>query len=89
MDGALYRGNGPEIILVHASMRPPRVAHERHGPLRYLETIRVDGRILGASWATFADQIERQAYAVFEDGDGLGLPPKYTTGEQPPASPAA
>ena len=89
MDVALYRGRGSEIVLVHASMRPPRIAQHRHGPLRYLETVRVDGRVLGASWPSFADQLDRQSDAVFDDGDGLGLLQKSTTGEQSPASPAA
>ena len=84
MEVALYRGRGSDIILVHACMRPPGIAQHRHGPLRYLDTVDVDGQVLGAHWAAFADQIEAQSFAVLEERDGLRLL------RQPPgASPVA
>ena len=73
MDVALYRGRGAEIVLVHASMRPPRSAQENHGPLRYLDTVRIDGSDLADAWPAFAEQIEYHAFAVLDERDALRL----------------
>lgn len=73
MELALYRGRGAEIVLVHASMRPPRCAEQRHGPLRYLDTVNLDGTVFPETWPRLAEQLERQAFAVVDEADGLPL----------------
>lgn len=73
MDVALYRGRGAELVLVHASVRPPISAEQHHGPLRYLETVEVDGHILADAWPAFADQMGTRFYAVLDESDGLRL----------------
>lgn len=73
MDVALYRGRGAEIVMVHATMRPPRRAEHRHGPLRYLDTVNVDGSTLDATCPGFSEQFQRNAYVVVDENDGLRL----------------
>ena len=73
MDVALYRGRGAEIVLVHASMRPPRRAEQCHGPLRFLDTTHVDANILAESWPEFTDHIQRHAFVVLDENDALRL----------------
>ena len=84
MDVALYRGRGADIVLVHASMQPPRAAEQRHGPLRYLDTVRVDGTVLADAWDVFAEQMETRFFALLDERDGLRLL-RHRIGE--PASP--
>lgn len=73
MDVAMYRGRGAEIVLVHAAMRPPRRAEQCHGPLRYLDTVHVDGNTLAQACPGFSGEFERNAYAVVDESDGLRL----------------
>ncbi|HET8819661.1 MAG TPA: hypothetical protein VFM73_08985 [Xanthomonadaceae bacterium] len=87
MDVALYRGRGTEIVLVHSSMNPPTSAERIHGPLRYLDTVQVDGTILADVWSAFADQMETRFFAVLEERDGLRLL-KHRQAGPPTATPA-
>ena len=88
MQVALYRGRGAEIVLVHASMRPPRQAQQSHGPLRYLDTVSIDGSDLADAWPAFAEQIEYHAFAVLDEREGLRLL-RHRPGNVPePATPA-
>ena len=72
MDIALYRGRGAHFVLVHACMKPPRLAEKTHGPLRFIGVVSADGRIL-PDWGTFADAIERQAFALVDEVEAFRL----------------